>query len=309
LGVAALVALALGLAASPASATFHLVSIREVYPGSVASPQAQYVELQMYASGQNLVGGHTLSFYDAAGSPSGSATFGGDVGGDANQSTLLAASPAAESQFGVLADVAMPGDSLDPSGGAACWESLDCVAWGSFHGSVLSPVGTPADPAGIPDGMALRRTIAPGCPTLLEGSDDSDNSAADFFDAAPAPRPNSVAPSERACVAQGGGAEAGRGPGAGGNDGGNVAGRPQTTIRSGPPRRSHRRRATFRFTSSQAGSSFLCKLDGAAFKSCRSPYVVRGLRPGAHVFRVKARVDGLADRTPATWAFRVLPKR
>ncbi|HEX3173541.1 MAG TPA: hypothetical protein VHQ43_04890 [Solirubrobacterales bacterium] len=301
---------AVTLVAPPAAeATFHLISVREVFAGSSAAPQAEYVELQMYSGGQDLVGGHTLSFYDGAGASSGSASFGGDVANGANQSTVLAATPAAESLFGVAADTSMPADSLDPSGGAVCWESLDCVAWGSFHGTVLSAVGSPADSGGIPDGLALRRSIAPGCSTLLEAADDSDSSAADFFDAAPAPRPNSVAPSEHVCAAPGKeGGETGAG-GGGGGAGKGAGGRPQTTIRSGPPHRSRRRTATFRFVSSKPGATFVCKLDGGRFKRCRSPYTLRGLAVGHHVFRVTARLGGVADPSPARWAFRVLPRR
>jgi hypothetical protein len=298
------------LAAAPAAhATFHLMSIREVYPGSAAAPGAEYVELQMYSPGQNHVQGHTITVYDAAGAETGSATFAADVAQGANQSTLLAATPAAESQFGVAADVAMPAsDSLDPAGGAACWESLDCVAWGSFHGSVLAPVGTPADPAGIPDGLALRRTIAPNCSTLLDGGDDSNNSAADLLDAIPAPRPNSVVPSEHACSQAAPGGNGGK-PGSGG--GGNAAGRrPQTSIRRGPPHVSRQRSATFRFVSDQPGSTFLCRLDGRPFRNCHSPFTLRHLRPGRHLFRVEARAPGGAtDRSPAAWSFRVLPRR
>lgn len=308
--VAALALLGLAVAPPPAFATFHLIYVREVYPGSLASPQAEYVELQMYASGQNHLHGHTLSFFGASGAPSGSTTFAADVAGSANQSTVLVATPAAESQFGIAADAAMPGGSLDPSGGAACWEALDCVAWGDFHGSASSPVGSPADPAGIPDGMALRRTIAPGCPTLLEQSDDSNDSATDFFDAPPAPRPNSVAPSEHACTAASEGS--GESPAHGGTaPGGSAAGRaPQTSIRSGPRHRTHKRSATFRFAASEAGSTFLCSLDGRPFKACRSPYTVRGLRPGRHVLRVEARrPGGPIDPSPASWSFRVLAKK
>jgi hypothetical protein len=306
LAVAAISAGVLAAVAAPASATFHLISIREAYPGSAASPDAEYVELQMYAAGQNLVGGHTLSFFAANGAPSGAATFGADVPNGANQSTVVAATPAAEAQFGVAADGGMPAGSLDPAGGAVCWEAIDCVAWGSFGGSTPSPVGSPVDPLGIPDGMALRRTIAPGCPTLLEASDDSGDSGADFADAFPAPRPNAVPPSERACASQGAAAGAGSGGGgSGGVRGGR--GRPRTKIRRGPRRAIHRRSARFRFVSSVPGSSFLCKLDRRPYRRCRSPYAARHLRRGRHLFRVKARApNGAADRTPAVWRFRVL---
>ena len=43
------------------------MQVREVYPGSSPNPDSEYVELQMWAEGQNLVGGHVLRTYDAAG--------------------------------------------------------------------------------------------------------------------------------------------------------------------------------------------------------------------------------------------------
>ncbi len=290
-------------AAAPALASFHLMKVREVYPGSSASPEAEYVELQMYASGQNFVGGHSLAFLDSAGAQVGTATFGADVPNGANQSTLVAATPAAESQFGIVADTGMPAGSLDPAGGAVCWESLDCVSWGSFHGSALSPTGSPADPLGVPDGMALRRSIAPGCPTLLEGSDDRDDSAGDFRDVFPAPRPNSMAPAEHGCSQ--GPASGGQAPGASG--GGNAARRrPQTRIGRRPGRVTRDRTPTFRFTSTEAGSIFLCKLDRGRFRRCRSPFTTSRLRLGRHVFRVRASAPGgAADRSPASWRFRL----
>lgn len=307
--VLALTSLALG--ASPARATFHLMKIREVYPGSAAGPEAEYVELQMYASGQNLVGGHSIDFFDAAGAQIATTSFGADAPNGASQSTLVAATPAAESRFGIVADAGMPGGSIDPAGGAVCWESLDCVSWGSFHGSALSPTGAPADPFGIPDGMALRRSIAPGCPTLFEAGDDSDDSAADFFDAFPAPRPNSVTPSEHDCSAQGPAEGAYPAPSAGGGSGGNAGRaahrRPQTRIRRRPGRRTRDRTPTFRFVSNQRGARFLCKIDRRRYRRCRSPFTTPRLRPRRHVFRVRARARGGAtDRSPAIWRFRVV---
>lgn len=304
----ALVALAAALAWAPAAqATFHLMKVREVYPGSSASPEAEYVELQMYAAGQNLVAGHSLDFLDTAGVQVGTAGFGADVANGANQSTLVAATPAAESQFGIVADTGMPGGSLDPAGGAVCWEAIDCVSWGSFHGSALSPTGAPADPLGIPDGMALRRTIAPGCPTLLEAGDDSDDSTADFADAFPAPSPNSVAPSEQACDSQEAAKNGDPSPGRGGPAGG--AGRakaPQTKIRRRPGRVTRDRTPSFRFASNLPRARFLCELDRRRFMTCHSPFTTPRLRPGPHVFRVEARApSGATDRSPATWRFRV----
>ena len=47
--------------------SFHLVKVKEVYPGSAAAPGAQYVLLQMPAPGENLVGGKQVRIHDAAG--------------------------------------------------------------------------------------------------------------------------------------------------------------------------------------------------------------------------------------------------
>lgn len=298
------------LAAQPAFATFHEMMVREVYPGSAVQPGSQYVELQMWSPGQNLVEGHSLGFYDAAGALVGTAAFSHDVSGDANQSTLAAATPAAEAEFGFSADVGLAPGLLSPGGGAVCWESLDCVTWGSFAGATKSPAGQPASPAGIPDGMALRRTIAPGCATLLEPGDDHDNSVVDFSAVFPAPRPNSVPPSEHACSGSSGGAGTGGGSPEGGA-GGAASRKPQTSIGRHPGRRTRDRTPTFRFASSAPGSTYLCKLDGHGFKPCVSPLTSPQLPYGPHVLKVKARTaEGATDPTPATYSFTVVkPKR
>lgn len=298
----ALVLCGLAVAAPPASATFHEMSIREVYPGSSAEPTAEYVELQMWHAGQNLVGQHTLRTYSAGGAPTATVLPSG-VSGDANQSTVLIATPEAESRFsGITADAPLAStDQLNPAGGAVCWEEIDCVAWGSFSGALPSPAGPPAAPAGIPDGMALRRTIAPGCSTLLEPTDDRDNSAADFSAVFPNPRPNSTAPTEFACGPTGGGS--------GGTGGQNRRGAPQTFLRHKPPHTTRDRTPTFRFSSNEPGSRFQCKLDSKPFRPCRSPFVAQRLPLGSHTFRVRARdeSDNL-DPSPASWRFRVLAK-
>jgi hypothetical protein len=289
-----------------ASATFHLVSIREVYPGSVAKPGSEYVELQMWAGGQDHVAGHQVTLYNAAGGAIANSAFPADVASGANQSTMVLASPEAEAEFGFSADAALATpDRLDPLGGAVCWESIDCVAWGSFKGDLANPVGSPASASGILDGMALRRTIAPGCPTLIEATDDRDDSATDFSAAFPAPRPNSVAPSERPCPSAGGGGTATGGPAAAANKNG----APQTSLRRKPPRRSSDRTPTFRFGSDESGAGFECRLDNRRFRPCRSPFTAKALTPGHHTFRVRARDEsGLADPSPAIFGFAVVAK-
>jgi hypothetical protein len=289
------VASLLAVLPAPASATFHEMSIREVYPGSVAEPNARYVELQMWAEGQNLVGGHVLHTYSASGAQT-DTLLPSDVSNGANQSTILIGTPQVTSQFGVDVDAELaPAAALEASGGAVCWESLDCVSWGGFNHPLPSPAGTPA--AAIPDGMALRRTIAPGCATLLEPTDDRNNSAQDFSAVFPSPRPNSVAPSEHACSPSGGG-------GGGGGGGGNA---PQTILKRKPGHRTHDRTPTFRFGADESGVTFQCKIDRGHFRACRSPFTTKRLKFGRHTFAVRARDgSGNVDPTPATYSFRVV---
>jgi len=303
IAVATFALLSLCVFAPTAPASFHLVQIREVYAGSGASPFSEYVELQMWAGGQGFVKGHVVRTYDASGSVTGTDTFPGDVANGSNQSTIVLATSEAEAELGFAADLGMspsvlPTGRLDPSGGEVCWEALDCASWGNFAGSLPSPAGPPA--AAIPDGMALRRSIAAGCPTFLEGNDDQDNSAADFSLTFPAPRPNSVAPSERPCAGPGGGPA--------GSPSGHRA--PQTSFRRKPPKRSRDRTPTFRFGANEAGAKFECRVDKRPFRPCKSPYTAKPLSPGGHVFKVRARGDsGLADPSPAVYAFKVLPRR
>jgi len=301
---ALVVAGVLALGAAPAFATFHLMQIREVYAGSASTPEAEYVELQMWAAGQNLVEGHVLRSYDATGKVIATSSFSHDVSGEANQSTLLLATAQAEAQFGVAADAPLAAESLSPAGGAVCWETIDCVAWGNFSGTLPSPAGSPAAPGGIPDGMALRRSIARGCATLLDPLDDNDNSAADFAAVFPLPRPNSVAPTERPCATGDSG-----GPTGGGGPGPEGAGALNTTLRHKPPRRTRDRTPTFRFVANDDGARFECKLDHKPYRRCHSPFTAKPLSPGGHRFLVRARSGGKVDPTPASWRFRVLPPR
>lgn len=290
---------ALAFIAAPATATFHEIWIREVYPGSAAQPEVEYVELQMWSAGQNFVQGHNVIAYKAAGAVADTSTFTADVPAGGNQSTILLGTPGVESALGVKPDAVMTGGQLDPAGGAVCWDAIDCISWGSFSGSLPSPAGSPAAPGGIPDGMALRRTIAPGCATLLESGDDRNNSAADFSLVFPEPRPNSLAPGERPCSSNDpSGGPAGQGRGA-----------PQTKLRRKPPHKTFDRTPTFRFSADEPGSTFQCKLDRKPFRSCRSPFTTGKLPLGRHTFKIRARnKSGRLDPSPASYAFKVVAK-
>jgi hypothetical protein len=81
---------------------------------------------------------------------------------------------------------------------------------------------------------------------------------------------------------------------------------PGTRIIVAPSRRTKLRRARFRFTATEPGTVFQCKLDRGRWLQCRSPKAYRGLRNGVHVFRVRARdAAGNADPTPAVRSWRI----
>jgi hypothetical protein len=81
---------------------------------------------------------------------------------------------------------------------------------------------------------------------------------------------------------------------------------PETTINSGPSGLTNDPTPTFTFSSSEAGSSFQCKINSAPYASCSSPKTSFHLSDGSRTFYVRA-VDqaGNADPTPASRSFTV----
>jgi large repetitive protein len=82
------------------------------------------------------------------------------------------------------------------------------------------------------------------------------------------------------------------------------------TITSGPGHITSATTATFTFTDSQAGATFLCSLDGAAFTACTSGVSYSGLTVpakaflGIHTFAVEAEVGGSISQ-PASYEITV----
>jgi hypothetical protein len=276
------------LAPAAAFADNHLVKLREVYAGSTAHPGDEYVEVQLYANGENFFANNiTLNLYGANGNVTSTfaPTSQGDPPNGQSQRRVLFATASAQATFSKSAGYTLDaGDHIADAGGAVCYISSfvgfkDCVSWGNFSGSLPSPTGGNVDPAGIPDTQAIRRSIARGCPTLLEATDDTD-SPSNWANVTPAPLNNADTPPEHAC--------------------------PNTTITKAPKARTTDRTPTIKFRSSQNPATFKCKLDSKPFKRCTSPDTLPKLKRGKHVFKVRAFAGGTFDPTPATTRFKVV---
>lgn len=140
--------LVFNLLPGPASATFHLVKVVEVFAGTTAEPTAQYVVLQMYFPGQTLVTGHSMTVFDANGAKVGTFTFSHNLSNGSTLATMLIATPDAATLFGITADLTMT-PVIPLGGGAVCWDVVNCVAWGSFSASASLPH--------LPDRRSTRR--------------------------------------------------------------------------------------------------------------------------------------------------------
>jgi cysteine-rich repeat protein len=176
-----------------ASATFHEVKVVEIFPGTTAQPDAQYVVLQAYNSGQNFVNGHSFVVYDASGTVAGTFTFDHNVANGATQMKMFIATPSAATLFNLPVDLSMTSPAISPLGGKVCWDTnnFDCVAWGNYTGAATG-VGTPFNtPVGLELGRsAFRRLDICMGATTLESCDDTNDSDSDFVMGVPAPRNN-----------------------------------------------------------------------------------------------------------------------
>jgi hypothetical protein len=202
---AATVLVASGAFAASAGALYHDMKVSEVHQG--VGDAGDFVELQMFSSGQNLVNGHYVRTYDGGGNEFSTFMIPTIVASGQNQRTVLIAN-----------DATVPGADFNAAGnlkivnanGGFCYldnaldtSPIDCVAWGGQMGT--QPWGTPlALPGGaIPDNSSIVRTQARGCATALDPADDTNNSSADFAQGASTPRGNAVAPTETLCATPG----------------------------------------------------------------------------------------------------------
>ena len=185
--------LALLAVAPAAQATFHLMSIREVYPGRRQRRSRATSSCRCTTAGQKIVSGHAVTLYNATGARSAPSPSAANLPGPTQQ-------PADDPdrrqrrRSGLRGHtrprrrrLQRPGHPAEPPAGP--------------HRSTASPGATsPAPrlrprPARPVDGVGDPRrhgdqTQDPGgtCTNLLDGADDTNNSASDFADATPAPR-------------------------------------------------------------------------------------------------------------------------
>ena len=85
---------------------------------------------------------------------------------------------------------------------------------------------------------------------------------------------------------------------------------PDTTVTKKPKRRSAARKAKIKFSSTIAGSTFTCAVDGKAARPCTSPFKKK-VKVGKHTVVITATsAAGIVDPTPAKVKFKVTkPKR
>lgn len=189
---ASAVAVLLALVAGPAEASFHLMKVVQVFPGTAAAPNAQFVVIQMYSGGQTQLGGHQISVFNAAGNPIQAFTFPAAVSNGGAQARILIGTVEAAALFGMSNDLTMTA-VLPLAGGKVCFDAspVDCLAWGNYSGS-LTGIGTPFNAGtGLVPGMAaIRRLDVSGGAGTLEAGDDTDNCASDFVLGVPLPRNN-----------------------------------------------------------------------------------------------------------------------
>ena len=81
---------------------------------------------------------------------------------------------------------------------------------------------------------------------------------------------------------------------------------PDTTITSGPNGTIKNPAPAFAFASTEADSTFECRVDSGPYQLCGSPHTTAHLADGSHTFSVRA-IDpaGNADPTPASRSFTV----
>ena len=186
-----LVLAVLGLATSPASATFHLMSISELGAGFLGNPNVQFVELRMDGADQTHLTNTRLTVFDKDGVASVLLLTPSDVADGTPGRNVLYATAEFQTATGIAPDFLIPPGVVSPAG-MVCWGApdanptlppdpatwdfdkpenyVDCVAYGGYAHATRMASGLPnGNPPG--DGVqSLTRTKNTGD----AGSNDMD---------------------------------------------------------------------------------------------------------------------------------------
>lgn len=185
----------------------------------------------------------------------------------------------------------------DPGTALKLYKTSDC------SGEVVA-TGTAAQlgGSGIPATVAADSTTSFRATATDESGDTSAcSNAVKYTQESAPPPPPPPPPGEEG---SGGGSSSGSGGGSGGAKGAGKPGvtyvTPRTRITFAPAGKTVVRRPVFRFTDStgQEGTTFRCKVDRGRWQACGSPTKLKALKPGRHVFQVKA-VNAMGEVEPA----------
>ncbi|MEX2255948.1 MAG: Ig-like domain-containing protein, partial [Acidimicrobiia bacterium] len=81
---------------------------------------------------------------------------------------------------------------------------------------------------------------------------------------------------------------------------------PNTTITANPADPTNATGASFSFTSTEAGGTFECRIDGGSWSACSSPKTYAGLGEGSHTFDVRATdIAGNQDASAASYTWTI----
>ncbi len=158
-----------------AQASFHIISIEEIFAGTSDNAAAQFVVLRMDSGGQNTIDTSSIDVYGADGILDTSFPIATDVTNSASGASILIGTAAAETLFGITSDFAMGSAAINAAGGKVCFNKngdIDCVVYGTYTGGD----GTNPAPA-LVLGQSLIRTsgatndLALGAPAPRNNSD------------------------------------------------------------------------------------------------------------------------------------------
>lgn len=157
----ALLALLVVSAAVPASATFHLWQMNELY--SNADGSVQFLELTALTGGQQFMAGHTLATTNAGGGNPQSFTFSGNLPGDTTNRRMLVGTQGFAALNIVTPDYIVPNGFFPVAGGVINFaEFADVWTYGALPGGTLSVTRNGSTATNSPTNFAGQTGTVPG---------------------------------------------------------------------------------------------------------------------------------------------------